>query len=207
MTEFIEKLDLNDLYPVVQEIGGHAAIIALLPTPHKIKGVIITDTILFPVSEYKKISTMLEFINGSFFNFFNKRFNLLIRASYRFGIRNRKLSKDERQFYKNVFDTMEKRRLITHMLYQLKNEESLMRRIKNGFEVTLNKKPALLIYGSKDPVHELGISKRIKNMLPFSELHLIEGEAHFPHEGAPDEMARLISNWIVDQKHYKNTVT
>jgi pimeloyl-ACP methyl ester carboxylesterase len=83
------------------------------------------------------------------------------------------------------------------MLNRLKVEEGLMNKIRNGFETTLNKKPALLIYGSKDPVHEMGISQRIKSMLPYSELHLIEGEAHFPHEGAPNKMARLISNWMV----------
>jgi haloalkane dehalogenase len=197
MSMFIEKLALTNLYPVVQEVGGHAAIIALLPTPQKVKGVIITDTILFPISEYKRISNMLGFINSMFFNFVNGQFNLLIRVSYRFGIRNRKLSKAERQVYKRAFDTKEKRRLITHMLNRLKVEEGLMNKIRNGFETTLNKKPALLIYGSKDPVHEMGISQRIKSMLPYSELHLIEGEAHFPHEGAPNKMARLISNWMV----------
>jgi haloalkane dehalogenase len=197
MSMFIEKLALTNLYPVVQEVGGHAAIIALLPTPQKVKGVIITDTILFPISEYKRISNMLGFINSMFFNFVNGQFNLLIRVSYRFGIRNRKLSKAERQVYKRAFDTKEKRRLITHMLNRLKVEEGLMNKIRNGFETTLNKKPALLIYGSKDPVHEMGISQRIKSMLPYSELHLIEGEAHFPHEGTPNKMARLISNWMV----------
>lgn len=198
ITQLVEKLSLRNLYPVVQEIGGHAAIISLLSTPQKIKGIIITDTILFPVSEYPRISRMLEFINGRFFNFLNTRFNFMIRVAYRFGIRNRKLSKDERQVYKDTFDTPEKRGLITCMLYQLKSEEAVMRRIKQGFETVLNAKPALLIYGSKDPVYELGIARRIKEMLPFSELHLIEDEGHFPHEGAPDQMAQIITKWMTD---------
>lgn len=200
MDGFISKLDLKNIYPVVQEVGGHAALIALLPTPERINGILLTDTIIFPVSEYKRISTMLDFINGSFFNVLNENFNLLIRMTYRFGVRNRKLTRQERQVYKNAFDTKEKRRRITHMIHQLKKEEALLLRIKHAFKTVFNRIPTLLIYGSKDPVYEMGIPQRINNLLAASELHLIEGEGHFPHEGAPDEMVSIIRKWIRKQK-------
>jgi hypothetical protein len=29
-----------------------------------------------------------------------------------------------------------------------------------------------------------------------TELHFIKGEAHFPHEGTPDEMSNIINNWL-----------
>lgn len=196
VSELIHKLDLKDIFPVMQEIGGHAAIMALRAFPERVKGIIITDTIIFPVSEYPRITKMLDLINGKLFTLLNARFNLMIRGTYRFGIRNRKLSITERNAYNNAFDTKEKRRLVTSMLHQLKKEESLLRDVKHAFETTFNNTPALLIYGEKDPLFEMDIPQSILALLPVSELHIIKGEAHFPHEGAPDEMAEIIHQWI-----------
>lgn len=199
--KFISKLGLVNIIPVMQEVGGHAALTALLRTPEKVKGIIITDTIIFPVSEYPKVSKMLELVNGNIFNFLNTRFNFLIRAFCRFGIRRRKLSRDERSAYKAIFNTREKRRLITAMLYQLKTEEELMHSIKSAFETIFRHIPILLIYGDQDPVYKLGIPQRIRSMVGSAELELIKGEAHFPHEGTPDEMTEIIQNWM--RRKYK----
>lgn len=37
---------------------------------------------------------------------------------------------------------------------------------------------------------------RIHQLLPNSELHWIKGEAHFPHEGAPEEMNLIVADWL-----------
>src|SRR5258706_11668129 len=47
--KFIQKLHLEHFYLVVQEVGGHAALSALLKHPENVKGIILTDTIIFPV--------------------------------------------------------------------------------------------------------------------------------------------------------------
>ncbi|HLG41667.1 MAG TPA: alpha/beta fold hydrolase [Chitinophagaceae bacterium] len=193
---FLEQLQLKEIFLLMQEVGGHATIIALMKQPANLKGIILTDTIIFPVSAYPKIFKMLNFVNGGIFNFLNCNFNLLIRAMTRFGINNRKLSKEERNVYKELFNTKEKRELITFMLHQLVVEEPLLRNIQTAFETIFNKVPALLIYGSKDPLHKLGIPERINAMLTNSELHFIIGEGHFPHEGEPEKMTVIIKDWM-----------
>jgi pimeloyl-ACP methyl ester carboxylesterase len=114
----------------------------------------------------------------------------------KFGIRKRKLSKEERNVYKKMFDTRAKRRTITHLLHELVIQEELLSNIKKSLEVTFNKLPVLIIYGDKDPLTEFGIPHEIHRILPNSELHWIKGEAHFPHEGAPEEMNSIITNWL-----------
>jgi haloalkane dehalogenase len=193
---FIDHLKLAKITPVVQEIGGHAALTALAQSPERLKGIILTDTIIFPVSEYPQIGKMLGIVNGRLVNFLNTQFNFLIRMTSRFGIRKRKLGRSERREYRRIFATPEKRRLITHMLHQLKIEEGLIKQIKVAFETTFSGMPVLLIYGDKDPIYGMGIPQRIQQMVQQSELHLIRGEAHFPHEGAPDEMSSIIAEWM-----------
>jgi haloalkane dehalogenase len=197
---FADALHLQPCYLLMQECGGHAAMKVFMQQPEKLKGIIITDTIIFPVSAYPRIKTMLSLINSNFFNFINSNFNFLIRVMTKFGINNRKLSAEERNTYKSIFNTKEIRRTSTHMLHQLITEEKLLSQIQIAFETTFNKIPALIIYGEKDALNKLGIVKRINDLLPNSELHLLKGEGHFPHEGEPEKMSALIKSWISRQQ-------
>lgn len=143
---------------------------------------------------------MLSLINSKVFIFINTNFNFLIRVMTKFGINNRKLSTEERNSYKAMFSTKEIRRASTHMLHQLVTEEKLLSQIQTAFDTSFNKIPTLLIYGEKDPLNKLGVAKRINELLPNSELHIIKGEGHFPHEGEPEKMSELIRSWINRQK-------
>jgi haloalkane dehalogenase len=194
---FLRALQIpGPVYFLMQECGGHAAFKVFMQYPEKLKGIILTDTIIFPVSTYPRIKRVLSIINGRVFNFFNSNFNFLIRAMTRFGIRNRKLSKEERNTYKEIFRTRITRRISTYLLHQLVKEEQLLHQIQNAFETTFNNLPVLIIYGEKDPLTIMKVPQRINGMLPNSELHFIKNEGHFPHEGDPEQMSELITGWI-----------
>jgi len=194
--KFIEKLQLTDFYFVMQEVGGHAALSAIMKHPENMKGIILTDTIIFPVSQYPKLVRMLNIVNGSVFNFINSNFNLLIRISTKSGFGPRKLNRKERDTYFEMFDTKEKRRRTTTLLYELAAQEKFMGKVQSAFETTFNNTPALLIYGEKDSLTKMGIPHRIKEMLRYPELHIIKGVEHFPHEGTPEEISNIMGKWI-----------
>lgn len=196
LDKFILKLKLKDIFVLGHDTGGPSAFGAALNHPDLFKGIILTDTIIYPISEYAKIGKMLNIVGGSLFSWFNATTNFLIFGTFKYGVKTRKLTKAERQEYKLMFNTRHKRKQITQMLFNLKESEAFMEKIKLGFETTLNSKPALLIYGDEDPVKEIGIADRIHKLLPNSELFLIAKEGHFPHEGQPKQMTDIIHNWI-----------
>ena len=196
LEKFIQALNINNIFLLGHDTGGPSAFGVALKHPALFSGIILTDTIIYPVSEYQKLTSMLNIVGGKFFSWFNATTNFLIYGTYKYGIRTRKLTEEERKEYKRMFNTKAKRRLITAMLYNLKESESYMAKIKKGFETILNDKPALLIYGAKDPVTEIGITDRIHQLLPDSELFLIKDEGHFPHEAQPVQMSKIIHNWI-----------
>lgn len=196
LKKFILALGLKDIFVLGHDTGGPCAFKVAIEWPQLFKGLILTNTIIFPISEYPRISKMLGIVGSSFFSWLNANTNLLVNLTFNFGIRTRKLSKEEKSVYKEMFNTRKKRKQITTILYNLKESEDFMKDIKYGFETILNTKPALLIYGEFDPVNEMGISDRIHKLLPNSELFLIDKEGHFPHEAKPKQMSNIIHQWI-----------
>ncbi|MDN5201337.1 alpha/beta fold hydrolase [Fulvivirgaceae bacterium BMA10] len=196
LESFMEELKLTDVYLLGHDTGGPSGFAVARKHPDWFKGLILTDTIGFPVSEYPKISKMLGFLKSGIFQWLNTKLNFLIWATYNFGITTRKLSSREKKCYFNVFDTPAKRKRITDLLINLKEDEAFMIDVKSGFESVLRNHPVLLIYGEKDPVNELGIPERFQGLLNNTSLYLVSREKHFPHEGAALEMSIVIRNWI-----------
>lgn len=192
----IEKLDLKNIVLVGHDTGGPSGFYAMAQCSERFKAVIFTDTIIYPVSEYPKIGKMLNMVGGNFFSQLNALTNLLVRVTFNIGVRTRKLTGEEKSEYKNIFNTREKRKRMTQMLLSLKTCDHVMQEVKKAFSEQLNHFPALLIYGEKDPVYELGIPDRIHQLMPNSELFLITNEGHFPHEGQPEKMSQIIDNWL-----------
>jgi len=192
----LRYLNIDSVYLVMQEVGGHAAISVFMKHPRWLKGIILTDTIIFPVSQYPKLLKMLNIVNSKAFNLINSNFNLLIKILTTSGVKRRKMISEERLTYKAMFNTRKIRRASTILLHQLVEKEELLSRIEHAFETTFNNKPALLIYGESDSLTKLEVPQRIHALMEDSELHFIEGEGHFPHEGAPDEMNKIISAWL-----------
>lgn len=193
---FIKQLKLENIIVMGHDTGGPSAFIVASKYPDLFSGLILTDTIIFPVSEYPKIDRMLSIVGSRVFQSINAWTNLLVALTFNFGIRTRKLQKPEIRQYKQLFNSAKRRKRITQLLHSLKLQEDMMKSIKSAFETILNEKPTLLIYGQKDPVYEMGIADRINDLLANAELHLIDNEGHFPHEGQPGEMAEIINNWI-----------
>lgn len=193
---FIKKLGLENIILIGHDTGGPSGFIVAARNPNKFKGIVLTDTICFPVSDYKYLKTMLKFVSGNLFRNLNKNYNLLLKATYRFGIRKKKLSSDEKSAYLDLFDTPEKRDRIIDILGSLLDADKILNEIRDGFNSNLIDHPVLMIYGQYDPVKLLGVPKRLSKILHRPENHIVKGEAHFPHESAFLEMSSIINKWI-----------
>jgi haloalkane dehalogenase len=205
MTGFIEALHLQDIYVLGHDSGGPSAFSAMIPIPGNVKGFIICDALIFPVSRYKKIAVMLGIVSTPVFKFINGLFNIVVSSMLKVGFKNRKLSEEENNGYRKMFADKNSRKHVTDVLASLKKDEELMRKLQLAFENTFNKKPALLIYGEKDPLIQLGIPAAIAALLKNSVLKIVRGEAHFPIEGEYEQISLIVGEWIKAQKISKNT--
>lgn len=204
LAAFIQKLGLKNIIALGHDTGGPSLFKVAADAPKLFKVLILTDTIIFPTSAYPRIHNMLGIVGSRLFQSLNAWTNILVRLTFNFGVRTRKLSKVERGQYRQMFDTRPKRKRITSMLYSLRQNEAFMKEVQKGFEQQLNSMPTLLVYGELDPVTQLGIPQRIHQMLAHSTLYLIKNEGHFPHEGQASEMSQLIREWLLSQKNVEN---
>lgn len=197
LRQFIHQLRLSDIIGFGHDTGGPSLFKVAVDSPELFKGLILTDTIIFPTNEYPRIHNMLGVVGSRIFRQVNAVTNLLVRLTYSLGVPTRRLTQNELKQYSRLFRTHHQRRRITEMLYSLKENNEFMQRVKAGFENQLRSKPILLIYGENDPVNKLGIADRIHKMMKNSELFLIKKEGHFPHEGQPERMIEIVDSWMI----------
>ena len=198
LRQFIEKLQLDDIIGLGHDTGGPSLFKVAADMPERFAALILTDTLIFPTKEYRRIHTMLSMAGSRLFQFVNAHTNFLTRLTFSKGVPTRTLTKEELEQYRTLFNTPQKRRRITELLYSLRQNPDFMHAIKSAFEQQLNTIPTLLIYGEKDPVTQLGVPQRIRSILQNAELYLIGGEGHFPHEGQPQQMSGIIHYWITN---------
>lgn len=192
----IDHLKVKRMILLGHDTGGASAFTAALYRPESILGLILTDTIIFPVSEYPSIYNFLSVMESSLFRWVNRKFNLLMQVTSRFGFKTVRLSKTERRIYLQSFATEERRDALLKVLLDLRNDEALMRQVHAAFREKWTETPCLLMCGERDKLVSSGIFERTKKLLKNGTAHLIEGEEHFPHEGKAAEMAQFIKAWM-----------
>lgn len=196
LDQFIQALGLRQICLLGHDTGGPSAFSVAAEHPDWFRGLILTDTIIFPVSAYTRIATMLKIVSSGLFRSVNAWGNLLLRLTMSKGFQTKKLSETERDMYLFPARTRQHRNYQIDMLNSLRISENYMLSLTSAFKESLNRHPTLLLYGEEDPVFKMGIADDIHAIMPNSTLHLIEGESHFPHEGKALEMAVLIDTWI-----------
>jgi len=56
--------------------------------------------------------------------------------------------------------------------------------------------PALVVWGGDDRIVPLECGERYAKSLPHARLHVVEGAGHFVDMEKPDELARLVADFI-----------
>ena len=192
----IEHLALKEITILGHDTGGPTAFFLASCRPELFKAFILTDTLIFPASDYRRISVMLSMLNSPVIRYLNSKTNFLMRLTTRFGFPTAKLKAEERQVYLKSFSSSERRNQIITLLHDLKKDKILMQQVQHAFEQQFKNDPILLIYGEEDPVVQMGVFQRIQAIVSNCEAHLIKKEGHFPHEGKAIEMTRIIENWM-----------
>lgn len=191
-----DHLELERVILLGHDTGGASAFALALRRPEIAMGMILTDTVIFPVSEYPFIINFLNTMEYRLFGWVNRRFNLMMQITSRFAFKTIRLSATESRVYRQSFGTPEKREAIRKILLDLKHDEGLMQQIYQAFKEQWPAVPSLLMCGEKDKLVSGGVYDRIKKLLTNATTLLIPGEEHFPHEGQAELMARQIETWM-----------
>ena len=209
ISEIIAALNLKNIYGFGHDTGGPSLMGSFILDHQLFRGLILTDTLVYPSSEFRKVNVMLSIVGSNLFKLFNRKFNILSKLTFNKGVLTRTLHEAELNEYDLIYNDKSKRDQMINVLKSLKEQGDLMLKIRALFDMGLYGKPLLLIYGSDDPVRILGVPERIMKSNDQADFFTIEGESHFPHEGQPWEMASIITSWvksterIIESKEFK----
>lgn len=193
---FIKKLNLRNLTIMGHDTGGPTAFYAALQCPERICGFILTDTIVYPVSQYQKIARMLNLLQSQAIYWLNRRTNFLMRLTTRFGFYTKKLSEAERQVYLDMSNSVVRRDQILNILVSLQQENKVLEAVADAFSKQWKGMAVLMMYGEQDPVYKMGVPQRLCRNLSNGKIKRIAGEGHFPHEGQALLMAKEIISFM-----------
>lgn len=192
----VYELGLDAVTLLVHDSGGPVGLRVAADDPSRFRALVLCDCFGWPLSEDPKVARMLRFLSGGVFTFLNTSLNLLPRLVVAGGIKGTKLSPSEKAAYVGPFLEKEKRRVQSLIFRSYIDEggEAYMRRVKQGLS-RLRDKPTLILFGAGDPIAKLKFPEKFAALLPRNRIVRIDGQDHFPHDGAGAEIARIVSEW------------
>jgi haloalkane dehalogenase len=195
LAEFMNTLDLDKVVLVVHDTSGAIGVHVAAEDPGRIAGLVLTDTVLCSVSRHPIVGTMLRIVGSALFGFFDDRMGIIVNSTVRMGPVQRQMTASEGHAYTGAFASRSARRRVRAMLTGLVREKEFMRGVEAGLQAVAHL-PALVIFGEKDPIRRLGFDKKVASRFRNVESAVIAGEKHFPHEGAPGDMIKVIRDWL-----------
>jgi pimeloyl-ACP methyl ester carboxylesterase len=182
--EFIDYKNYKSIHVLGNSLGGHIAQLYVLRRPEKIKSMILTGS-----------SGLFESAMG---NTFPKR------GDYEY-IKN----KVESVFYSPEVASKE----LVDEVFSIVNDRLKALRIvktaKSAVRHNLGDKlhdipcPTLLIWGKEDEVTPSWVAEKFKELIPYSELHLVEECGHAPMMEKPDQFSSILRSFLQNVDNQK----
>jgi haloalkane dehalogenase len=114
----------------------------------------------------------------------------------RFAPGRRRLGREERRAITGAFPTWAHRRRMTCLMGELARDDAYLQAVEDGIRTRLADRPALIMYGEKDPARAAGFDRRFAALFSRHRSLVIAGEQHFAHLAAADEIAGHVSDFV-----------
>jgi haloalkane dehalogenase len=191
---FVEALDLRDVTVMVQDWGGPIGFWTATHQPDRFRAFVIGNTWAWPIHDWntRLFSTALgsSLLGGLLV----KRADLFVNLFMRAGIRRRTLSPAEWQMYKHPHPTAASREPLHVMPREILAAHDLLTDTEQGLDQVADK-PALIVWGDKDPAFKAAHRTRWEHTFPNHRTHILRGASHYIQEDAPDEIITAITDW------------
>ncbi|HLQ07276.1 MAG TPA: alpha/beta fold hydrolase [Nitrososphaerales archaeon] len=191
---FVKALDLQDIIAWGNDGGGPTAVLALAPTPERVRGLVVGGTFGWPLREYPNVARMVRLISGPIMRAFNRYTNFVAWSmTTKLALGTRSLTKGERRHYTRPFKDRNSRNHVLRLFASFRDDatqDELTRAL-----ATFRDKSALIQFGSRDAMKFQGWHKRWAAEIPDNRVNIIPHVAHFTFEGDPDATVKNFREW------------
>jgi len=188
--ELIDHLGLNDFITMGQDWGGPISMAVATARPDRVRGVVLGNTWFWPADGWrlKLFSIVMGTWPLQYLVLHRNLFVEFVRLAT-----TEKLAETVMQHYRGVQPTPAARRGIAEFPKQIRAARPLLERLAHDVPGQLGSKPALFVWGMKDPGFPLASTwSRLQDTFPDNVVVRLPQANHFIQEDAPDAIAEAI---------------
>jgi haloalkane dehalogenase len=192
---FVEQLALQEVTLMVQDWGGPIGFWVATRHPERFRAFVIGNTWAWPLRG-DRTTELFSKVLGSrgVGGLMVRRADVFVNVFMRGGIRRKKLTPAERQMYKRPHPTPDSRVPVHVMPREILAAHELLAEVEQGLALVADK-PALIVWGEKDPGFKAPHRLRWERTFPNHRTHILRGASHYIQEDAPDEIVTAIKDW------------
>ena len=194
---FVERLGLKRFALVVHDFGGPIGLPLCLSGRYEVTDLIIMNTFMWPIDDDPSMVRGARLLGSPIGRFLYKYANASLRMIMPSAYGNRsKLTRDIHGQYLEPFHDRGARVLVLHALAKaLLDSRGYYERLWSQSSRLLGR-PALIVWGMKDPAFKRRHLARWESRLPDATVLRLPEAGHWPHEEAPDQVADAIRTFL-----------
>lgn len=200
-TEFMAALDLSEpVALVVHDWGGMIGLAWAVEHPDEVARLVLMNTAAFPLPAHKRLPVSLQLARAPVVGEVLVRgFNAFALGATVLGVRRRRMPRAVRRAYLAPYSSWRRRVAINEFVQDIPVRPSdpsypVVAATAERLE-RLSGIPALICWGTRDPVFDLDYLREWERRLPGAEVHRIDA-GHFVLEDAPDVVVPLIEDFL-----------
>ncbi len=200
LSDFFTAMKIDDVGLVIHDLGGPIGLHWAVHNPTRVRELVVLNTLAYPEFHWG----VVLFIAALKLPFVKQKLSSPegVEWAMRFGVRNRKVITDE--VAKLYSDPYREDPHAQHLLRKAGGELSLggFKRIESGLN-TVAHVPTRIIYGEGDRILPDGAKTmaRLGEVWPNAQITGLPQAGHFLQEDAPEEVTRLIGDFLRQQAH------
>ncbi len=192
--EFVRKLDLRDITPIVQDWAGPIGVGAATEEPDRYSSFIVGNTWAWPM-EKKSAERFSNLMGGDRTGpWLSKKLNLFVGQIIPLSMRRRSLNDAEKAMYRGPFPTEESREPVMVFPREIMAARPFLSEVEGRLD-KLAAKPALLLWADKDVAFGKEELERWKTVFPSHYHHMLYGAGHYWQDDAGEEAVLVIRDW------------
>ncbi|MGH7822645.1 MAG: alpha/beta fold hydrolase, partial [Candidatus Binatia bacterium] len=191
---FVASLELANVTLMVHDWGGPIGFGAATRDPGRYAAFVIGNSWAWPMTENRDAERLSGFLGGPVGGFLIRDLNLFVRLLMPAVMRRRKLTREAKAAYRGPFRSRSSRRPLHVFPRAILASTAFLEEVESGLG-TLRDRPALLVWGDRDPVFRTDVRERWERLFERRHTVILPGAGHFTPEEAPEEIVSAIRDW------------
>jgi len=197
IAELMARLELHDVTLVANDTGGALAQLVVANHPERLGRLVLTNCDAFenfPPSSFKPVLRVLSRVPGAVAGLaFGGRFKAVRTVSMKAMPLTVEPVPDE--LLKSWVEPLRDRRIRRDLL-RVMRAISPKHTLAAAEKLPAFDRPALIVWGMRDPFFPIGDAKRLAELLPYSSIERIQNARTFVQLDAPDRLAELVAEML-----------